>query len=40
MAVLHNGVLPFYERLGLPVGAVLTDNGREFRGTERHSYEL
>jgi transposase InsO family protein len=40
VAVLHNDVLPFYEKLGLPVGAVLTDNGREFCGTERHPYEL
>jgi transposase InsO family protein len=40
VAVLHNDVLPFYDRLGLPVGAVLTDNGREFCGTERHPYEL
>jgi transposase InsO family protein len=40
VAVLHNEVLPFYARLDLPVGAVLTDNGREFCGTERHPYEL
>jgi transposase InsO family protein len=40
VAVLHNDVLPFYGKLGLPVGAVLTDNGREFCGTERHPYEL
>jgi len=40
VAVLHNDVLPFYRTLGLPVGAVLTDNGREFCGTERHPYEL
>src|SRR3712207_2000698 len=40
VAVLHNDVLPFYARLDLPVGAVLTDNGREFCGTERHPYEL
>src|SRR3712207_1164639 len=40
VAVLHNEVLPFYRGLGLPVGAVLTDNGREFCGTERHPYEL
>jgi transposase InsO family protein len=39
-AVLHNDVLPFYGELGLPVGAVLTDNGREFCGTERHPCEL
>jgi transposase InsO family protein len=40
VAVLHNDVLPFYARLELPIGAVLTDNGREFCGTERHPYEL
>ena len=40
VAVLHNDVLPFYARLDLPIGAVLTDNGREFCGTERHPYEL
>ena len=40
VAVLHNDVLPFYDKLGLPVRAVLTDNGREFCGTERHPYEL
>jgi transposase InsO family protein len=40
VAVLHNDVLPFYRNLDLPVTAVLTDNGREFCGTERHPYEL
>ncbi len=40
VAVLHNDVLPFYRNLDLPVKAVLTDNGREFCGTEKHSYEL
>jgi transposase InsO family protein len=40
VAVLHNDVVPFYARLDLPIGAVLTDNGREFCGTERHPYEL
>ena len=40
VAVLHNDVLPFYRELDLPVGAVLTDNGREFCGTERHPFEL
>jgi len=39
--VLYDRVLPFYERLGLTVGAVLTDNGREFCGKrESHPYEL
>jgi transposase InsO family protein len=40
VAVLHNDVLPFYRNLDLPVAAILTDNGREFCGTERHPYEL
>lgn len=40
VAVLHNDVLPFYAKLDLPVRAVLTDNGREFCGTEQHPYEL
>jgi len=40
VAVLHNDVLPFYRTLDLPVGAILTDNGREFCGTERHPFEL
>ena len=40
VAVLHNDVLPFYARLDLPVQTILTDNGREFCGTERHPYEL
>ncbi len=40
VAVLHNDVLPFYQERGLAVGAVLTDNGREFCGTASHPYEL
>jgi transposase InsO family protein len=40
VAVLHNDVLPFYETHGIPVNAMLTDNGREFCGTESHPYEL
>ncbi len=40
VAVLHNDALPFYQERELPVGAVLTDNGREFCGTETHPYEL
>jgi hypothetical protein len=30
--LLHDRVLPFCENLGITVGAVLTDNGREFCG--------
>ena len=39
-ALVHNDVLPFYKEHGLTVGAVLTDNGREFCGTENHPFEL
>lgn len=39
--LLYNRVLPFHEPLGVTVGAILTDNEREFWGTqERHPYEL
>jgi transposase InsO family protein len=39
--LLYERVLPFYEALGVPIGAVLTDNGREFCGrVEMHPYEL
>ena len=38
---LYERVLPFYEALGVPVQAVLTDNGREFCGIkQQHPYEL
>jgi transposase InsO family protein len=40
VAVLHNEALPFYEERGLAVGAILTDNGREFCGTPAHPFEL
>ena len=40
-AKVYDRVLPFYEALGVPVRAVLTDNGREFCGKpESHPYEL
>jgi len=39
--LLYDRVLPFYEALGVEVGAVLTDNGREFCGrADAHPYEL
>lgn len=39
--LLYERVLPFYDALGVSVGAVLTDNGREFCGRpESHPYEL
>ena len=40
VAVSHNDMLPFYRQRKLVVTAVLTDNGREFSGTDRHAYEL
>lgn len=40
VAVLHNDVLPFYAAHGLRVENILTDNGREFCGTEAHPFEL
>jgi transposase InsO family protein len=39
--LLYDRVLPFYEALGVPVQAILTDNGREFCGLpDKHPYEL
>lgn len=40
VAVLHNDVLPFYQERDLAITAILTDNGREFCGTETHPYQL
>ena len=40
VAVLHNEVLPFYEKKKLKVENVLTDNGTEFKGTDLHPYEV
>ena len=40
VAVLHNDVLPFYAEKNLTVGAILTDNGREFCGKTTHPFEL
>ena len=40
VAALHNEALPFYAERGIPVTAVLTDNGREFCGTDTHPFEL
>ena len=39
--LLYDRVLPFYDALGVPLSAVLTDNGREFCGkSATHPYEL
>jgi len=40
VSVLHNDALPFYRRRNLKVAAVITDNGREYCGTQAHPYEL
>jgi transposase InsO family protein len=40
VSVLYNEALPFYEERQIPVLAVLTDNGKEFCGTDTHPYEL
>jgi hypothetical protein len=39
--LLYDRVLPFYEALGVPIGAILSDNGREFCGKpESHPFKL
>jgi transposase InsO family protein len=39
--LLYDHVLPFYEALGVSIGAILTDNGREYCGRpDGHPYEL
>jgi transposase InsO family protein len=39
--LLYDRVLPFYEALSVAIGAILTDNGREYCGrTDQHPYEL
>ena len=40
VAAAHNEVPPFHRTLDLPVAAILSVVGREFRGTERHPCEL
>ena len=40
VVILHNEVLPQYEDWGLEVAAILTDNGREYCGTDSPPYEL
>lgn len=40
VALVHNDILPFYAEHGLRVENLLTDNGREFCGTDAHPYEL
>lgn len=40
VAVLHNDVLPFYDEREIEVTAILTDNGREYCGTDAQPYEV
>lgn len=40
VAVLYNEALPTYQKWGIPVETILTDNGREYCGTQAHPYEL
>lgn len=40
VAVLRNEALPFYAQGSLKVENVLTDNGREFCGSESHPYRI
>ena len=39
-AVLYNDVLPFYKKHRLTVENILTDNGREFCGTDTHPFQV
>lgn len=39
--LLYDPVIPFYDALGIEIGAILADNGREFCGKiESHPFEL
>lgn len=40
VAVLHNDVVPFYKKQRIKVENILTDNGREFCGTDTHPYQM
>ena len=40
VALLHNDALPFYDEKEIPVAKILTDNGKEFCGTDTHPFEL
>ena len=40
VAVLYNDVIPTYKDWGISIETILTDNGREYCGTEAHPYEL
>lgn len=40
VAILHNDVIPQYKEWKIDLETILTDNGREFCGTDAHPYEL
>ncbi len=41
VALVHEKIIPFYDSLGLDVGAILTDCGREYCGRpDQHFFEL
>lgn len=40
VAALHNDVLPFYHGQNIQIKAIVTNNGRQYCGTEKHHYEL
>jgi Homeodomain-like domain/Integrase core domain len=40
VSILHNTVFPFYREHNLIVKAILTDNGKEYCGSEKHHFEL
>ena len=40
VALLYNDVFPTYREWNISIGSILTDNGREYCGTDAHPYEL
>lgn len=40
VAVLHNEVIPFYKQHRIQIRTVLTDNGREYCGTDAHAFQI
>jgi transposase InsO family protein len=40
VAIIHNEVIPFFQKYKLSITAILTDNGREYCGKDGHHYEL
>jgi len=41
VALMHEKALPFYDAIGIKLGAILTDGGREYCGRpDRHFFEL